>query len=244
MKKILLTIAYDGTNYFGWQKQNNKPTVEGEIIKACSKIFTNEFELIGSSRTDRGVHALGQRATIQTEATIPTDRICNALNSNLPDDIVIRDAQDVNLDFHVRYDVKQKTYEYKVFNDLYMIPQLRNFVAFERKKLNIYNMRLASAYFIGEHDFKSFCSSQTAVKTTVRTIYDIQISENNNIIALKITGNGFLYNMVRIIAGTLLYVGLGKIDPKSIIDIINSKDRNRAGKTLVPQGLTLIDIKY
>lgn len=244
MRKILITIAYDGTNYFGWQKQSNIITIEGEIEKACSKIFTKDFELIGCSRTDKGVHALGQRATISTESNIPIERICNALNANLPKDIVINDAEEVDSDFHPRYCAKQKTYEYKIVNSQYMIPQLRNFAEFIKIPLDISKMQLASKYFIGEYDFKSFCASGTSVKTTVRTIKDVQIKKDNNIINMYFTGNGFLYNMVRIISGTLVDVGLNKIQAQDIPYIIEAKDRTKAGRTLPPMGLTLIEIKY
>ncbi len=244
MKKILLTIAYDGTNYFGWQKQLNVVTIEGELYKACNKVFVNGFELIGSSRTDKGVHAIGQRATIQSETSIPIEKVYKALNSNLPKDIVITDAKDVDLSFHPRYDAIEKTYEYKIVNDNFLLPQLRNFVEFEYRPIDIEKIKLASKYFIGEHDFKGFCASECSVKSTVRIINNIEIQKTNSIITMKFTGNGFLYNMVRILSGTLLYVGLGKIDVDSIPNIIKSKDRTKAGKTLSPSGLTLIEIKY
>lgn len=244
MRKILITIAYDGTNYFGWQKQSNVITIEGEIEKACSKIFAKGFELIGCSRTDKGVHALGQRATISTESNIPTERICNALNANLPKDIVINDAKEVDLEFHPRYCAKQKTYEYKILNSKYMIPQLRNFAEFIKIPLDISKMQQAAKYFVGEHDFKSFCASGTSVKTTVRTIKDVQIKKDNNIINMYFTGDGFLYNMVRIISGTLVEVGLNKIQAPNIPYIIEAEDRTKAGRTLSPVGLTLVEIKY
>lgn len=244
MKKLLITITYDGTNYFGWQKQSNVITIEGEIEKACSKIFTKGFELIGCSRTDKGVHALGQRATISAESNIPTERICNALNANLPKDIVINNAKEVDLEFHPRYCAKQKTYEYKIVNSKYMIPQLRNFAEFIKIPLDISKMQQAAKYFVGEHDFKSFCASGTSVKTTVRTIKDVQIKKDNNIINMYFTGDGFLYNMVRIISGTLVEVGLNKIQAQNIPYIIEAKDRTKAGRTLSPVGLTLVEIKY
>lgn len=244
MRNILITITYDGTNYFGWQKQNNLPTIENEIQKACSKIFVNGFELIGCSRTDRKVHALGQRATIKTQSNIPIDRICNALNSNLPKDIVVNNACEVDLKFHPRYDAKQKTYEYKILNSKYMIPQLRNFAIFEPRYIDIIKMKEASKYFIGEFDFKGFCSAKTEIKNTVRQIFSVDIQKNNDIIDLYFTGNGFLYNMVRILAGTLLDVGLSKIPVSDIQSIIRSRDRAKAGRTLPAEGLTLISIDY
>lgn len=244
MRKILVTISYDGTNYHGWQRQPNKITIESEFEKACNKIFVHGFELVGTSRTDRGVHALGQRATIETEANIPVERICDALNSNLPDDIVVTNAEEVDLNFHPRYCAKEKTYEYKIVNNEYMIPQLRNYAEFEKKNIDIIKMKEASKYFIGEHDFKGFCASKSSIKSTVRYIKNICIDKKNNIILITFIGNGFLYNMIRIIAGTLVYVGLGKIPPDEIPEIIQSKDRTRAGRTLKAAGLTLIEIKY
>lgn len=244
MIKILITIAYDGTNYFGWQKQSGFATIEGEIEKACYKIFANGFELVGCSRTDRGVHALGQRATITTQTNIPIERICNALNANLPKDIVVNDAEQVSLTFHPRYCAKEKIYNYKIVNDKYMIPQFRNFAEFEFRLLDILKMNQASKYFIGKHDFKSFCASGTTVKTTVRTIKNIKIEKNTNIIDMYFTGDGFLYNMVRIMAGTLVDVGLNKIQVSDIPYIIEAKDRTKAGHTLPPMGLTLMKIKY
>lgn len=244
MRKILITISYDGTNYFGWQKQPNKITIEEELEIACSKIFVQGFEIMGVSRTDKGVHAIGQRATIKTLSNIPIERVCNALNSNLPRTIVITHAQEVDLDFHPRYCAKQKTYEYKIVNDDYMIPQLLNYAEFERKPLDILKMNLAKDYFIGKHDFKAFCASGSSIKSTVRCITNISIEKNKNIITMEFIGNGFLYNMIRILSGTLVYVGLGKIQPSDIPNIIQSKDRKKAGRTLGPMGLTLINIKY
>lgn len=244
MRKILVTISYDGTNYYGWQRQINKITIESEFEKACNKIFVQGFELIGTSRTDKGVHALGQRATIETKSNIPIERICNALNSNLPDDIVVTNAKEVELNFHPRYLAKEKTYQYKIVNNEYMIPQLRNYAEFEKKPIDIIKMQEASKYFIGEHDFKAFCASGSSIKSTVRCIKSIDIDKKENIIIITFVGNGFLYNMIRIIAGTLVNVGLGQIQPNEIISIIQSKDRRKAGKTLRAAGLTLIEIKY
>jgi tRNA pseudouridine38-40 synthase len=244
MRKILLTISYDGTNYFGWQKQRDRNTVEAEVEKVCIEAFGTDCELVGTSRTDRGVHALGQRATIKCNTTVPVKRITYLMNSKLPEDIVVVAASEVPLDFHPRYSTSQKIYEYKIVNADYMIPQLRNFAEFIYKPLNIEKMQKAAQYFIGEHDFKAFCASDISVKTTTRTITDITITKMDSIIDMKFCGNGFLYNMVRILAGTLVYVGLGKIEPEDIPSIIKSLDRRKAGKTLSPQGLTLVAIEY
>jgi tRNA pseudouridine38-40 synthase len=244
MRKFLLTISYDGTNYYGWQKQRDRNTVEGEVEKACIEAFGADCELLGTSRTDRGVHALGQRATIKCDTTVPLKRITYLMNSKLPEDIVVVAATEVPLDFHPRYSTSRKTYEYKIVNADYMIPQLRNFAEFIYKPLDLVKMQKAAQYFVGEHDFKAFCCSDISVKTTVRTITDITLTKTDSIIVIRVSGNGFLYNMVRILAGTLVYVGLGKIEPEDIPSIIQSLDRTKAGKTLSPQGLTLIAIDY
>lgn len=244
MKKFLLTISYDGTNYYGWQKQRNLSTVEAEVERACIEAFGPECELVGTSRTDRGVHALGQRATIMCDTTVPINRVTYLLNSKLPKDIVVTAAREVPLDFHPRYSTSQKTYEYKIVNADYMIPQLRNYAEFIYKPLDIGKMKIAAAHFIGEHDFRGFCSTDISVKSTVRTVYDIAITQTESILIMRFSGNGFLYNMVRILAGTLVYVGLGKIAPDDIPGILQSLDRTKAGKTLSPQGLTLVSIEY
>lgn len=244
MRKILITISYDGTKYFGWQKQKEQMTIEGCLEKACEKVFVKGFELVGTSRTDRGVHALGQRASIQTDSKIPTDKICYALNANLPNDIVVTKAEEVPLEFHPRYNCKQKTYEYRILNTEFMQPKLLNYAEHERRFLDIEKMRQAAKYLEGEHDFKAFCASGTTVSSTVRTIYKIIVEKEEDTVIFKFTGNGFLYNMVRILSGTLVYVGLGKIKPEQIPEIIESKDRSKAGKTLSPNGLTLLEIEY
>ena len=245
-KKVLLTVSYDGTNYFGWQKQKDSsmPTIQGELEKACTYLFKQEIECVGASRTDRGVHALGQRATIVLNSTIPTEKIPFAIQSFLPKDIVIVEAQEVSEDFHPRFDCIQKTYEYKIYNESFRNPLFRNYSEFIHKKLDILAMQEAAKNFIGTYDFKAFCAAGSSVKTTVRTIFDCNIRKEKEFIVIQVTGNGFLYNMVRILSGTLIYVGLGKINPNEIIPIIVSKDRDKAGKTVGPQGLILKNIQY
>lgn len=245
-KNILLTIAYDGTNYFGWQKQKdmNLPTIQGEMEKACSRLFKQEIECIGASRTDRGVHALGQRASITINSTIPTEKIPLAVHSYLSKDIVVIKAQEVSEDFHPRFDCVKKTYEYKIYNEVIQNPLFRNYSEFIHKKLDILTMQEAATQFIGTYDFKAFCAAGSSVKTTIRTIFDCNVKKENEFIIIQVTGDGFLYNMVRILSGTLIYAGLGKIKPNEIVPIIQSKDRTKAGKTAGAQGLLLKNIEY
>lgn len=244
MKRILLTISYDGTNYCGWQRQKNAVAVQEEFEKACSKLFKTDIESIGASRTDAGVHALGQRAVIDVETTIPTDKIPLALNSFLPDDIVVTHAEEVDLDFNPRFRALKKTYEYRIYNNTFRNPLYRNYSEYVREKLDINSMSRASEALIGEHDFKGFCASGNSSKTTVRKIYSLDVIKEEDFLVIRVCGNGFLYNMVRIIAGTLIYVGMGKISPDSMEEIISSCDRTKAGKTAGPSGLTLIKIVY
>ncbi|WP_058485934.1 tRNA pseudouridine(38-40) synthase TruA [Defluviitalea phaphyphila] len=244
MKNILLTISYDGTNYNGWQRQPNGIGIQQKIEEACKKIFKQDITVIGASRTDRGVHALGQRALIKVDTTIPLDRIPYALNSALPEDIIINNAEEVEENFHPRYSVKQKIYQYKILNKKFKIPQYRNISVHIPKKLDLNLMNKGAKYFIGTHDFISFCSTGSSVKTTIRTIYDAKVLKKDSFIIFEVKGNGFLYNMVRIMAGTLIEIGMGKKEPSDIEKIILSKDRNLAGKTAPPQGLTLVEILY
>lgn len=244
MKKIQLTIAYDGTDYNGWQRQKNGCGIEEIVERTCTEIFQQEVRIIGASRTDAGVHAWGQVATISVDTTIPTDRIPYALNSRLPEDIVIRKAQVRKMEFHPRYDAVKKTYSYAIYNGAFMDPKKRKYMAFESKSLNLEAMKKAACNFIGEHDFKGFCSTGSSVKSTVRTIFECSIKKESNTIEIIVTGNGFLYNMVRIIAGTLIEVGKGKIPAQHIQEIIKSKNRDLAGKTAPAKGLTLVTIYY
>lgn len=244
MRNILLTIEYDGTNYFGWQKQPNKKTIQGVIEQAIKKITGEDVKLVGSGRTDAGVHALGQRANFKTNSKIPTEKFPLALNSVLPNDISIKDAKEVSLEFSARYSAKQKTYKYLIYNHKTRPAILRNYVYHFPYDLDIPSMQQSCEYFIGEYDFSSFCSSGSETNSKIRRIYDCYLTFEDNCIAIYITANGFLYNMARIIAGTIIDVGTGKIKPTDIPLIIESKDRNKAGKTLPPWGLYLVDVVY
>ena len=244
MKKYLITVAYDGTDFFGWQKQNGFRTVQGELEKSLSEMFGAETECFGSSRTDRGVHALCQKAVFSAETTIPSDKIPLAIIKFLPEDISVFDCTEVNSDFNPRFEVKEKTYKYTIYNGKRKNPLRRNYTEFVRENLDVSKMKKAADAFLGEHDFKGFCSAHTSAKTTVRTIYDIHIEESGEKeICLFVTGNGFLYNMMRIIAGTLIFVGIGKINPDKMGEIIASGDRRLAGKTAGPSGLCLVNSK-
>ena len=244
MKRILLTISYDGTNYSGWQKQKNAVTVQGEFDKACSTLFKTDIESIGASRTDAGVHALGQRAVIDVDTSIPAEKLPLALNPLLPDDIVVTHAEEVGADFNPRFKALKKTYEYSIYNAPFRNPIYRNYSEYVRYELDLDSMRTACEAFVGEHDFRAFCASGNSSKTTVRTIYSLDIEKDGDFIKIRVTGNGFLYNMVRIIAGTLIYVGEGRIAPDDLPEIIASGDRRKAGKTAGPSGLVLVKIMY
>ncbi|QUI21511.1 tRNA pseudouridine(38-40) synthase TruA [Vallitalea pronyensis] len=244
MKKIKLTMAYDGSNYCGWQIQNNAVTVQQKIQEACHKLFSREIKCVGASRTDTGVHALGQVAVIEVDTTIPDDRIPYALNAYLPNDIVITHAQEVPEDFHPRYQAIDKTYVYKIYNGPFPVPQYTRYAYFYPKSLHVDKMQTGAQYLIGRHDFKAFCSAGSSVKSTVREIYQCDVATYNGCIHITIKGNGFLYNMVRIIVGTLLDIGLGKREPDSMQSIIASLNREQAGVTAPAKGLTLAAIQY
>ncbi len=244
MRRIMLVIAYDGTAYCGWQIQNNAVTVEEKITNAIAELTGETIELIGASRTDAGVHACGNVAVFDTDSRIPADKFSYALNQRLPEDIVIQSSSEVALNFHPRHCDSRKTYEYKILNARHNRPLLRRYTYFVHQLIDVERMKQAAIYLIGEHDFKSFCSTHTQAKTTVRTIYYIDITQNADVISIKINGNGFLYNMVRIIVGTLLEVGMGMREPKEMKDILDKCDREAAGPTAPAIGLTLLEIKF
>lgn len=244
MRNIKLTIEYDGKGFNGWQKQPNKLNIQGEIERAIYNITKEEVDLIGSGRTDAGVHAFGQIANFKTNSNISIEKMAIAINSQLKNSIVVKKAEEVDERFHSRYNAKRKTYRYVINNTEYGSAIYRNLEYHFPIKLNVENMKEAAKFFEGEHDFKAFKSSGTSGKNSVRTIYKAEVRTDGERILIELTGNGFLYNMVRIISGTLLDVGLGKIEPSEIEDIINSKDRTRAGKTLPAHGLYLVKVNY
>lgn len=244
MKRIKLTVAYDGTNYHGSQIQNNGETIEGVLKRELEKLLKEKICLIGASRTDAGVHARGNVYVFDTNSRIPPEKFSYALNARLPEDIRIQDSCQVPQQFHPRHQDTIKTYEYRILNRKFPLPEHRLYAHFSYDTLNLEKMQEACAYFIGEHDFASFCAAGSQVESTVRTIYDLKVEKAGEIVTVSVTGNGFLYNMVRILVGTLLKVGKGEIEPKEIPAIIEGKDRSLAGPTAPARGLTLAKIRY
>jgi len=244
MRNIKLTIEYDGTNYAGWQKQNNAITIQQKVEEAIRNITGKVSEALGSSRTDAGVHAKGFVCNFLTQSKIPAEKFKKALNSFLPEDIVILKSEEVDVDFHARFNSLGKEYEYTVLTGDHRPAIGRNYMYYFHRKLDIENMRSASTYILGTHDFSAFKNAGSSVKTSVRTIKELSIVEDNNIIRFNITGDGFLYNMVRIIVGTLLEVGIGRFKPEYVADILNSKDRSKAGRSVPANGLCLKQVFY
>lgn len=243
-RRIMLTISYDGTNYCGWQTQVNGKTVEEVLNKKLTKLLGEEIVIIGASRTDSGVHALANIAVFDTVTKIPPDKVCYALNQRLPDDIRIQSSKEVPLEFHPRHVKAIKTYQYKILNRHHDMPIGRLYEHFVYMPLDYKKMKKAAKYFVGRHDFASFCSAKGQAKTTVRTIKNITLKKEDDMINITISGNGFLYNMVRIMVGTLIQVGLGVYPPEQIIEILKAKDRDAAGPKAPAKGLTMVGIKY
>lgn len=244
MRRIKLEVAYDGTNYCGWQVQPNVITVEGVLNKALSELFRKEIVVIGASRTDSGVHALGNVAVFDIDAMIPAEKVAYALNQRLPDDIKIQKSSEVPLDFHPRHCDCKKTYRYSILNHDFLIPTKRLYSHFVYRDLDLDRMREGAQYLVGTHDFKSFCSVNTQVQDTTRTVYRIDITKHEELITIEVQGNGFLYNMIRIIAGTLLQVGQGQIPPERVKTMLEALDRTAAGPTAPAKGLMLVKIEY
>ncbi len=244
VRRIKMIVAYDGTNYKGWQVQPNGITIEEVLNVKLSELLGEEITVIGASRTDSGVHALGNVAIFDTETRMPADKISFALNQRLPEDIVIQGSCEVPPDWHPRYQDSRKTYEYRILNRTFRMPTRRLDTYFYHYPLDVGKMRRAAAYLVGEHDFKSFCAVGAQVKTTVRTLYACDVVKEDDIITVRVTGNGFLYNMVRIIAGTLIRVGGGEMEPERIPEILAACDRSAAGPTAPAHGLTMIGLEY
>lgn len=244
MKNVMLIVEYEGTKFFGWQRQIGKRTVEEEIEKVIRNITNEKIKLIGSGRTDAKVHAIGQVANFKTKSTIPASRFKYILNTRLPEDIIIRESKEVSMDFHSRFSAKAKEYKYYIYNSKMPSAIYRNFTYHIIKDIDLNKMRIASKEFIGTHDFASFKGRRSLVKDTIRTIYNIEIKEEKDLIEISITGKSFLKHMVRIIIGTLLEVAYGNLNPEDIKEIIASKDRSKAKKTADPQGLFLMKVYY
>ena len=281
MKRVMLTVAYDGTRYHGWQIQPNKETIESVLNRCLSSLLGEKTEVIGASRTDAGVHALGNVAVFDTESRIPADKISYALNRSLPEDIRIQKSREVAPDFHPRRCSSRKTYEYRIYCAPFPLPTKRLYAHFTYVPLDVALMRQAAAYLVGEHDFKSFCSVDSQAETTVRRIDSIQVIADGSScgaagtqgldagmqetaadgyvqsgcmadaidhigqeIVIRVSGNGFLYNMVRIIVGTLMEAGRGHIPPERMQDILDARDRQASGPTAPACGLTLAGIEF
>lgn len=244
IKNIKLIVEYDGTNYCGWQKQPNAPSIQETLEKALLKITGEEVHVVGSGRTDSKVHASNQVANFHTRSKIPADKFRLALNRILPWDIAVKDSVQVDLGFHACDDAIGKEYKYVIYNNKVRSPLVRDYSYYVYDPLDIDSMSLALEHFIGTHDFAGFMATGSSIKGTIRTITTAQIVKTDSKIELTIRGTGFLYNMVRIIAGTLIDVGKGKIDQKKIGEIIESKDRNRAGHTAAARGLYLSKVFY
>lgn len=242
--KYLLTIAFDGSRYCGYQKQNNGISVQQVLTQAASEIF-GECKITGCSRTDSGVHAMGFKATLECERNeIPQEKIPIAMNCHLPDDISVLSARIVSDEFHPRYSVKSKEYRYVIHNDNVRDPFLNGRAYHYPKPLDVAEMKEAAGYFVGEHDFAAFMASGSKIVDTVRTIYSCDVITEGKKVTVCVKGNGFLYNMVRIIVGTLIYVSEGKISSSDIPEIIKSKDRKNAGITVPAHGLYLYNVEY
>ena len=248
MRNIKLIIEYDGTDFNGWQIQPQHRTIQNEIEQALQKIFNKKIRLIGSGRTDSGVHALGQVANFKTQSVMSCEKIQKALNAVLPADIVILNTEEVSLKFHSQYDAQRKMYRYMVLNRSVPCAQQRNFCLFYPYKLNLRLMRQESKILIGKHDFKSFQAIDTSKphrsKDTIRTITQLDIKKRGDYIYIEIEANGFLYKMVRNIVGTLLEIGSGKLLKGCMQEILFQKSRTHAGYTAKAKGLTLMAVCY
>lgn len=244
VKRVKLIVAYDGTAYCGWQLQPNGRTIEGELNQALSSLLQEDIHVIGASRTDSGVHALCNIAVFDTQTRIPAEKISYALNQRLPEDIRIKKSCEVAADFHPRHCSSRKTYEYRIYQDSFPEPVRRLYTHFTYVPLDMDRMREGAAWLIGEHDFKSFCSTAAVVETTVRTILSINIEKQGKEIVISVCGTGFLYNMVRIIAGTLMEVGRGSYPTEHVREILEAKDRQAAGPTAPACGLTLVNYTF
>lgn len=242
--RVKLVVEYDGTNYAGWQRQKNGLAVQAVLEDAFAKASGERIVVHGAGRTDAGVHAMAQIAHLDTNCTIPANKISYAMNMLLPPDIRIKESCEADVDFHARFSAKAKTYRYTFYNDKHASAIHRNTTAHVHGKIDIRAMKIAAEYIRGTHDFACFCASGSEVNSTVRTVYRLAVMPEQPFIYIDVTGSGFLYNMVRIIAGTLIDVGLGKVSPEHVKDIINGKDRTKAGATAPARGLMMVKVHY
>ena len=239
-----LIMAYDGTNYHGWQRQKNGITVQEVLENVLSQIFGKETVVTGCSRTDAGVHAKNYVCSFSGETTIPADKIPFVLNTMLPPDIRAYECVSMHESFNARFETVTKAYEYKIINRSFADPFLRNFAWHYPIELDVSKMQRAAAIIQGKHDFASFCAAGSSVKTTVRNLTELSVRKDGDIITVRAAADGFLYNMVRIIVGTLVYVGNGKLSEDDIKELIEKKDRRLMGITAPPQGLSLVEVNY
>lgn len=245
MKRFLINTAYEGTRYHGWQGQKNAVTIQGVLEDSLSSLLKHPVAVTGASRTDAGVHARGQKAVFDTTTTIPAERLPLALASYLPEDIVVTECSETAQDFHPRAAARGKLYCYRIWNEQWPDIFWRRFAWHIDTKLDIAAMKTAARAFVGEHDFASFCAAGSSVSSTVRRVYRVQVVQSNSpLIEIWVSGNGFLYKMIRIMAGTLVEVGLGRRSADSIAEILAARDRQRAGTTAPPHGLTLEEIWF
>ena len=244
MRNLLLTLRYNGTAFHGWQIQPNAVTVQQELCNAFKNISGKDENIIGCSRTDAGVHANMFCCNVRTECNVSTEKIPDALNFYLPPEISVYGCEDVNFDFHARYDCKGKEFVYLIYNGKHRYPFYENKAMFYPYELDVEMLDKEAKSFIGTHDFSAFCSVGSSVQDKTREIYDCKVTRNNDIVEIRVSGNGFLYNMVRIIVGTLLDIQKGKIEKGSISQIIESCDREKAGVTAEAHGLYLNKVFY
>ncbi len=245
MRNMKMTIEYDGSKYKGWQKQKeNDLTIQGKIEAVLSKMSGEVIQVVGCGRTDSGVHAENYIANFHTKCSFSTDAMLDYLYEYLPEDIGVKSIEDVAERFHARYNVKSKTYVYRINTNKFRNVFNRKYIYHLAEKLNISNMRKASEVLVGSHDFQSFVNSRNSDKSTVRTIYYLNINEKDGLVEIEVNGNGFLWNMVRVIAGTLIEVGKGKLKPMDVEKILNEQKRWEAGPLAQAKGLFLRDVQY
>lgn len=242
--RVRIKVAYDGTAYHGWQVQKNGDTIEAQLNRHLSELLGEKIQVIGASRTDSGVHALCNIAVFDTHTRMPAGKISYAMNQRLPEDIRIQESVQVADDFHPRKCKSIKTYEYKIWRGEFPMPTQRLYSHFMYTPVNVELMREAAAYLEGKHDFKSFCSMDSQAESTVRTIYKIELIEDGNMLKIRISGSGFLYNMVRIIVGTLIEFGREKYPTEKMPEILEARDRQQAGPTMPAKGLTLVQYDF
>ena len=244
MKNIAVVLSYDGTNFNGWQIQKNGPSIQESMEDAIFHLLKQKVHVSGVGRTDSGVHAKGAVAVFDTETRIPPEKISYAVNKSLPEDIRVVGSREVSPEFHPRKTNCRKTYEYRIRHDAFPMPTERLYTHWVHTALDVDKMREATSYLIGRHDFASFCGTGAQVKSTVRTLTGIDIWRDGDIVTIRVKGEGFLYNMVRIIAGTLIQVGNGQYPPERVKKILDACDRSVSGPTAPAHGLTLMGIEF